>query len=68
MVYRYHGVKQVESIQKIYIEGFRRGEGQAHKDDNNINPLSNKLYPKCEEGVYFTPNISEAKTYTSPIT
>ena len=63
----YHGVKSVEAIQGICYNGFRRGEGQSYKDARNINPLTNNLYPICGEGVYFTPDVDEANSYTSPI-
>ena len=63
----YHGVKTVEAIKGICDDGFRRGDGQAHRDGNNINPLNNNKYPKCGEGVYFTNEINEAKKYTKPI-
>ena len=59
----YHGVKTIESIQNIYKQGFRRGDGQVHENDPNINPLNNYIYPYCGKGVYFTPDINEAKSY-----
>ena len=58
----YHGVKSIASIQKICEEGFRRGDGQVHKNDKNINPLTQKKYPLCGEGVYFSNDIDEVKT------
>ena len=63
----YHGVKDLEGIKGICKEGFRRGDGQAHKNKPNINPLSKFKYNVCGEGVYFTPDINEAKSYTNPI-
>ena len=59
----YHGVKTIEAIQNIYSQGFRRGDGQMHKNDPNKNPLNKNIYPICGEGVYFTPDISEAESY-----
>ena len=63
----YHGVKSIEAIHGICIDGFRRGDGQAYENSVNINPLTNKKFPKCEEGVYFTNEIKEAKKYTKLI-
>lgn len=65
----YHGVKSIESIKKICIEGFRRGKRQRCKDYDNKNPLNNKeeKKKKCGEGVYFTNEIEEAKYYAKPI-
>ena len=39
----YHGVKSIDSIKKICKEGFRRGSGQAYKDNDNKNPLNNNI-------------------------
>ena len=63
----YHGVKTIEAIHGICNDGFRRGDGQLYKDSDNINPLTNKQYPKCGEGVYLTNEINEASKYTKPI-
>ena len=63
----YHGVKGVVAIQNIYSEGFRRGERQFHQNSSNINPLTNMKHDLCGVGVYFTPDIMEANTYTAPI-
>ena len=49
------------------MNGFKRGDGQQCKNYANINPLNNLIYPKCGEGVYFTPDINEAKKYTDSI-
>ena len=62
----YHGTKTVEAIQNICNDGFRRGERQQYKFSPNINPLTNISTPSCGEGVYFTPDIEEAKTYSDP--
>ena len=61
----YHGVRSLESIQKIYDEGFRRGDEQYYKNYPNINPLTQLLYPICGEGAYFMPDIEEAKKNSS---
>ena len=63
----YHGVKSIEAIHNICKEGFRRGDGQNYRNSDNKNPLSNKKYHKCGEGVYFTNEIDEAKKYAKPI-
>ena len=63
----YHGTKNKGSINGIINQGFRRGNGQTHQKSNNSNPLTNKEYPLCGKGVYFTPDIEEAKKYTEPI-
>ena len=63
----YHGVKSIKAIHNIIIDGFRRGDGQSHEYDININPLTNKQKQKCGVGVYFTNEIEEAKGYTNPI-
>ena len=63
----YHGTKTMTSISGIVMNGFKRGDDQQCKNYVNINPLNNLIYPKCGEGVYFTPDINEAKTYTNTI-
>lgn len=63
----YHGTKTKDSVLGIINKGFRRGENQCYKDEENINPLNKKIYPKCGVGVYFTPDINEAKNYTKII-
>ena len=45
----------------ILDNGFRRGPFQAYKDDNNLNPLTNNKHKKIGKGVYFLPDIDEAK-------
>ena len=60
----YHPIKTIDSIMGILKNGFRRGPFQDYKNIKNINPLTNVLYPKCNEGVYFIPDINEAKIYT----
>ena len=63
----YHGIRAADSIQKIYDQGFRRGNLQGHKNAPNINPLTNISNPICGEGSYLMPDINEAKLYTYPI-
>ena len=57
----------MEAIKSIYKEGFRRVHCCMYKDAPNINPLNKFIYQIIGEGVYFTPDINEAKGYTSPI-
>ena len=45
----YHGVKTMNSINNILFNGFRRGPGQDFKNYNNLNPLTNNLYPQAEK-------------------
>ncbi len=68
----YHGVgrgqdsKQVESITgKIIYGGFKPGEKQYHENCKNINK-KNKNYngKKVGKGVYCTPKISTAESYS----
>ena len=63
----YHGVKTLKSINNIFFKGFRIGSGQYCKDDDNTNPLTKDLYPKCGEGVYFSQDINDAKSYSEII-
>ena len=63
----YHGVRDVKAIIGICNEGFKRGPRQIHQNSPNENPLNNFKYHKCGEGVYFTPDIEEAKAYALPI-
>ena len=63
----FHGTKAIDSVHKIIIEGFRRGERQDYKDSPNLNPLTQDQYSTCDVGVYFTTDINEAKTYTKTI-
>ena len=57
----------MKSINNIYFKGFRIGPGQYFKDDDNTNPLTSNLYPKCGEGVYFAQDINETKYYSEII-
>ena len=61
----YHGIQTINSIGKIYNEGFRRGNKQHHRNAANINPLTKLSYPLCEERAYLMPDIEEAKKYTN---
>ena len=63
----YHPIKTIDSIIGILNNGFRRGVFQNYKNAYNINPLTNALYHKCGEGVYFIPDINETKKYTKVI-
>ena len=60
----YHGTKTIESVRGILFNGFRKGPNQGCINYNNINPLNNYIDPLCGDGVYFTPNIDEAKKHT----
>ena len=60
-------MKTKDSINNIFYRGFRRGPGQDYQNYSNINPLTNILYPKCGEGVYFAQNINDAKSYCNII-
>ena len=60
----YHPIKTINSISGILYNGFRKGPFQECQNDININPLTKNLSPYCGEGVYFIPDINEAKNYT----
>ncbi len=61
----YHGTGYNTVPSKIIEEGFKFGDRQEFDNCDNINPLSNKLFPKCGKGIYITPDIDEAETYSS---
>ena len=63
----YHGVKNIISINNIIYKGFKKGPRHSYKNADNVNPLTNKLFPKCGEGVYFAQNINDAESYTEII-
>ena len=63
----YHGTRTMDSIKGIACNSFRRGDAQHFKQYENINPLTKNNYPKCGIGVYFTPDIEEAKLYAEII-
>ena len=58
----YHGIKAINIISSIINNGFKRGPFQGYKDYQNINPLSNREYPFCGEGVYFFPYFDDVKS------
>ena len=59
----YHPIKSIESIIGILNGGFRRGPFQDCKHNQNVNPLTNGLYPECGEGVYFIPFFPEINLF-----
>ena len=72
----YHGTGGNEIPKKILEGGFKAGSGQVHSEYSNVNPLNNgtiklkpgeKVYKQCGIGVYVTPKISIAKSYSSGI-
>ena len=58
----YHGTSGIYA-NAILKEGLKKGGGQVHEDDNNINDLSKDNHPKVGKGVYCTPKISVADSY-----
>ena len=60
----YHGTGGLGVVKNILEKGFQSGSGQAYKDSDNMNPLTNKTIPKCGVGVYSTPVIEEAQSYS----
>ena len=60
----YHGTGNNEVIKKIMNEGLIKGPNQAYSDSENINKLSNAIFPICGDGVYLSPDISEAQDYS----
>ncbi len=61
----YHGTGNNSIPIKIIKNGFIVGERQEFSNSNNLNPLSNKLFPKCGKGIYMTPDIEEAENFSS---
>ena len=66
----YHGVARnqdnyniLKAIDNIYKENLKPGINQYCSDHININPNTKKKYPKCDIGVYVTPNIEIAESY-----
>jgi len=59
----YHAIKSLEALNGILNNGFRRGAYQECEELDNINPLTNSIYPTCGNGVYFIPDFNEAKQY-----
>ena len=62
----YHGTSGSVG-QAILDGGFKSGNGQVHQNYDNINELSKSIYPKVGRGVYCTPKISIADSYSSTI-
>ena len=50
-------------VDSIYKENLKQGSGQQYQYDDNINPETYELYPKCGIGVYVTPDINVAESY-----
>ena len=63
----YHGTSG-NVVKNILNEGFKKGQGQWYVDADNINPLTKAQRSKVGEGVYCSQKISEADSYTYPIT
>ena len=62
----YHGTSgNVANL--ILKDGFKAGAGQACSNHNNINELSKKIYSKLGKGVYCTPKINIAESYSKTI-
>jgi len=66
----YHGVARnknneqiFDAIDSIVKNNLRQGVNQQCCALENINIETQKLYPKCEKGVYVTPRISTAQAY-----
>ncbi len=62
----YHGTSGSFG-QAILDGGFKAGDGQVHEGYDNINELSKSKYPKVGIGVYCTPKISIANSYSKTI-
>ena len=60
----YHGTGKLNVPKQIIEGGFRRGDRQMYKNSKNMNPLSQNEFPKCGDGVYLTPIIKEAQSYS----
>ena len=63
----YHGIRDQDAVYGILMNGFKIGYRHAHKYDYNTNPLTRIYHMQCDEGVYFTPEINEANSYTGVI-
>ena len=55
------------TIKSIIEYGLKDGVNQPFKFERNSFPLSRNKYLNCEEGVYLSFQIEEAKRYTTPI-
>ena len=60
----YHGTGNNEVIKKIMNEGLKKGPNQVYNESENINKLSKSIFPFCGDGVYLSPDISEAQDYS----
>ena len=60
----YHGTGNNEVIGKIVREGLKKGPNQNHCNSENINELSNSIFPICGNGVYLSPEIEVAQDYS----
>ena len=63
----YHGTREIQSVKGIIFSNFETGRRNAYKDDDNENPLNNKIINKIGNGVYLAKDINEAKSYTEII-
>ena len=63
----YHGIKFKNSINGILTNRFLEGPNQSFEFYKNKNPLTYYNYFNCGRGVYFTPEINEANSYTDII-
>ncbi len=68
----YHGVARamnnniqiLQIVENIYKTNLKPGSGQACCNDININNFTKNNYKICGRGVYLTPNISIAESYS----
>ena len=68
----YHGVARavrnniqiLQIVENIYKTNLKPGSGQGCCNDININNLTKNNYKICGRGVYLTPNISVAESYS----
>ena len=63
----YHAIRNQKAIYGILMNGFKIGYQHYYNNDYNKNPLTYNIYKLCGEGVYFTPDINVAKSYTEII-
>ena len=62
----YHGTRGNDNIiKKIMEDGFKTGIVQIKNDVENENPLSNKEFKYCGEGVFLTNSIGYAEAYSA---
>ena len=60
----YHGTGNNEVIEKIVNEGLKKGPNQNFCESENVNELSNSIFPIVGEGVYLSPDIESAQYYS----